>query len=34
MKNEAEVGIFIGVLLLLGMTILEFARLAALASNF
>ncbi|KKK54464.1 hypothetical protein LCGC14_3084460 [marine sediment metagenome] len=34
MKNEAEVGIFIGVLLLLGMTILEFARLVALAANF
>ena len=34
MKNRAEVGIFIGVLLLLGMTILEFARVLTLASNF
>lgn len=34
MKNKTEVGIFVGVLLLLGMTILEFARLATLASNF
>ena len=34
MKNKAEVGIFISILLLLGMTILEFARLAALAANF
>lgn len=34
MRNKAEIGIFVGVLLLLGMTILEFARLAALTSNF
>ena len=34
MKNKAEVGIFVGVLLLLGFTVLEFARLAALAANF
>ena len=34
MRNKAEVGIFIAVLLLLGMTVLEFARLAALAANF
>ena len=34
MRNRAEVVIFVGVLLLLGMTVLEFARLAALAANF
>lgn len=34
MNNKAEVGIFVGILLLLGMTILEFARFAALAANF
>ena len=34
MKNKAEVSIFLAVLLLLGMTVLEFARLAALAANF
>lgn len=34
MKNKTEVGIFLAVLLLLGMTVLEFARLAALASSF
>lgn len=34
MKNRAEVGIFVGALLLLGFIILEFARLAALAANF
>ena len=34
MKNRTEVGIFVGVLLLMGFTILEFARLAALAANF
>jgi hypothetical protein len=34
MKNKAEVGIFVGVLLLLGITILEFACLAALTANF
>ena len=34
MKNKAEVGIGIGILLLLGFTVLEFARLAALAANF
>lgn len=34
MKNKAKVGIFVGVLLLLGMTILEFARALTLASNF
>ena len=33
MRNKAEVGIFIAVLLLLGMTVLEFARLAALVAN-
>ena len=34
MKNKAEVSIFLAVLLLLGMTVLEFARLAVLAANF
>ena len=34
MKNRTEVGIFVGILLLLGMTVLEFARLAALVANF
>ncbi len=34
MKNKAEVGIGIGILLLLGFIVLEFARLAALAANF
>ncbi len=34
MKNKAEVGVAVGILLLIGMTILEFARLAALAASF
>jgi len=34
MKNKAEVGIFVGVLLLLGFTVLEFARFVAFAANF
>jgi len=34
MKNKSEVGIFVGVLLLFGFTVLEFARIIALAANF
>ena len=33
-KNQAEAAVLVGVLILLGMTVLEFARLAALAANF
>ena len=34
MKNRTEAAVLVGILVLLGMTVLEFARLAALAANF
>ena len=34
MNNKAEVGIFVGILLLMGMTIIEFARVLTLTANF